>query len=136
MRLTDYTDYALRVLMYLGARPGQVITTQEIAQAHGISKNHLTKIVHQLGSAGVLHTTRGRTGGIQLAAPPSQIMLGSVIRMTEPDFDMVECFSELSNTCSLAPRCALRAILAQATRDYLRRLDNVSLAALLQPLTA
>jgi Rrf2 family transcriptional regulator, nitric oxide-sensitive transcriptional repressor len=131
MRLTDYTDYALRLLMYLGVHPGQIITVREIATRHGISHNHLTKIVHQLGVNGVLNTLRGRCGGICLARPPEQIMLGSVIRMTEPDFDMVDCFSNAHSTCALAGRCKLKGLLAEATGAYLARLDTVPLSALL-----
>jgi Rrf2 family nitric oxide-sensitive transcriptional repressor len=131
MRLTDYTDYALRVLMYLGSYPGRTITIREIAAAHGISHNHLSKIVYHLGLLGVLTTLRGRAGGIQLARPPAQIMLGSVIRMTEPDFQMVECFSEHDNTCALSGRCKLKRLLAEATGAYLERLDDVPLSSLL-----
>lgn len=131
MRLTDYTDYALRVLMHLGTHPGRTITIREIATAHGISHNHLSKIVYHLGLTGVLTTLRGRAGGIQLARPPGQIMLGSVIRMTEPDFQMVECFSERDNSCVLAGRCKLKRLLAEATCAYLERLDHVPLSALL-----
>ncbi|MFP5393206.1 MAG: RrF2 family transcriptional regulator, partial [Gammaproteobacteria bacterium] len=82
MRLTDHTDYALRVLMYLGANPDRIVTIREIAAAHGISHNHLTKIVHRLGQQGLLFNSRGRSGGIQLGQPAERIMIGSVIRMT------------------------------------------------------
>ena len=131
MRLTDYTDYALRVLMHLGSHPGQTITIREIAAAHGISHNHLSKIVYHLGLLGVLNNLRGRAGGIRLARAPESIMLGEVIRMTEPDFQMVECFSEHDNTCVLAGRCKLKRLLREATGAYLERLDHVSLSALL-----
>lgn len=131
MRLTDYTDYALRLLMHLGVHPGKIITIREIAAIHGISHNHLTKIVHQLGVLGVLNTLRGRAGGIQLARPAEHIMLGAVIRMTEPDFDMVDCFSNADSTCVLAGRCKLKSLLAEATAAFLQRLDQVPLSALL-----
>ena len=131
MRLTDYTDYALRLLMHLGGNPGKLITVREIADVHGISRNHLTKIAHQLGVLGVLRTLRGRAGGIQLARPPEQIMLGSVIRMTEPDFQMVECFSAAQSSCVLAGHCKLKGLLAEATDAFLTRLDHVPLSTLL-----
>ena len=131
MRLTDYTDYALRLLMHLGGNPGKLITVREIADIHGISRNHLTKIAHQLGVLGVLRTLRGRAGGIQLARPPEQIMLGSVIRMTEPDFQMVECFSATQSSCVLAGHCRLKGLLAEATDAFLARLDHVPLSTLL-----
>jgi Rrf2 family nitric oxide-sensitive transcriptional repressor len=133
LRLTDYTDYAIRLLMHLGAHPGKTMTTGQIAAAHGISHHHLTKIVHQLGQNGILSTTRGRSGGIRLAMAPEQIMLGSVIRMTEPDFAMVECFSGAEQRCVFAGHCRLKCLLAEATLAYLARLDPVPLSALLQP---
>ena len=131
MRLTDYTDYALRVLMYLGAHPGEIVTTREIAAAHDISRNHLTKIVHQLGQHGLLSNSRGRSGGIQLALPPERIMLGTVVRLTEPDFAMVECFTGANNRCVLSARCRLKCVLRDATNAYLETLDRTPLSAML-----
>jgi Rrf2 family nitric oxide-sensitive transcriptional repressor len=131
MRLTDYTDYALRVLMYVGAHPGRLVTIQEIADNHGISKNHLTKVVHRLGVAGLVSTMRGRTGGIRLARSAALITLGSVVRLTEPDFIMVECFDEARNTCTLSPVCVLKHALGRATSAYLQELDRMTLADVL-----
>jgi Rrf2 family nitric oxide-sensitive transcriptional repressor len=131
MKLTDYTDYALRVLMYIGAHPERLVTIQEIADNHGISKNHLTKVVHRLGVAGLVTTVRGRTGGIRLKRDPASIMIGTVVRLTEPDFMMVECFDEARNTCSLAPVCVLKHVLGRATSAYLQELDRVPLASVL-----
>lgn len=132
MRLTAYTDYALRILMHLGAHPGQVITSREISRVHGISHNHLTKIVHQLGQLDVLCNLRGRAGGIRLARPPEQIMLGAVIRMTEPECHQLECAAQ-DNTCVVDGRCKLNDLLSEATRAYFARLDAVPLSALLSP---
>jgi Rrf2 family nitric oxide-sensitive transcriptional repressor len=131
MRLTDYTDYALRVLMYVGAQAGRLVTIQEIAINHGISKNHLTKVVHRLGLAGLVQTVRGRSGGVRLARDPATITVGSVVRLTEPDFIMVECFDEARNTCTLSPVCVLKHALGRATGAYLRELDSISLASVL-----
>jgi Rrf2 family nitric oxide-sensitive transcriptional repressor len=131
MRLTDYTDYALRVLMYVGAQAGRLVTIQEIAINHGISKNHLTKVVHRLGLAGLVQTVRGRSGGVRLARDPATITVGSVVRLTEPDFIMVECFDEARNTCSLSPVCVLKHALGRATGAYLQELDRISLASVL-----
>lgn len=131
MRLTDYTDYALRVLMYVGGQPGRLVTVQEIAENHGISRNHLTKVVHRLGQAGLVETVRGRTGGVRLACDPASISLGSVVRLTEPDFIMVECFDEERNTCNLSPTCVLKNALGRATGAYLHELDCISLANVL-----
>ncbi|MEO7576508.1 MAG: Rrf2 family transcriptional regulator [Massilia sp.] len=131
MRLTDYTDYALRVLMYLGTNPGRQVTVEEIASAHGISRNHLTKVVHRLGLAGMVDTMRGRSGGIRLAHDPASLMIGAVVRLTEPDFTMVECFDEMHNTCQLSPSCILKRKLGMATAAYLAQLDQVALADVL-----
>jgi Rrf2 family transcriptional regulator, nitric oxide-sensitive transcriptional repressor len=131
MRLTDYTDYALRVLMYLGMRPTRLVTIQEIAVAHGISKNHLTKVVHRLGLSNLVQTVRGRAGGIRLGMRPEDIRLGAVVRLTEPDFDMVECFDAKRNQCMLSPHCVLKRALADATVAYLRTLDKLRLSDIL-----
>lgn len=131
MRLTAYTDYALRVLIYLGMCPSRLVTIKEIAGACGISRNHLTKVVHYLGLIEIVHTVRGRAGGIRLARKTGEICLGSVVRLTEPDFNMVECFNAARNHCVLSPGCALKCVLARARDAYLARLDRISLADLL-----
>lgn len=133
MRLTDYTDYALRVLMYLGANRDRLVTIQQIASVHGISKNHLTKVVQRLATARLIATVRGRTGGLRLALEPREIMVGAVIRLTEPDMRLVECFDEARNQCTLSPTCILKRKLAHATRAFFDELDTVSLADVLVP---
>lgn len=132
MRLTDYTDYSLRTLMYLGLNRDRLVTIQDIADVYGISKNHLMKVVHQLGLAGLVETTRGRNGGLRLKKEPEEINLGAVVRGTEPDFTMVECFDRAINSCILSPNCELHNVLRQATAAYLRVLDGVTLAHLLK----
>lgn len=128
MHLTNYTDYALRVLMYLAMRPERLVTVQEIATAHGISKNHLAKIVHHLGIVDLVETIRGRLGGIRLGKPPEAIRLGAVVRLTEPDFIMVECFGNDRNHCALSSMCALKNALVSATEAYLKELDRFTLS--------
>ncbi|MDA8520110.1 RrF2 family transcriptional regulator [Acidovorax sp. NCPPB 4044] len=132
MRLTQWTDYALRVLMYCAASEGraQPVTITEIAAQHGISRSHLMKIVQQLSAQGLLGTTRGRGGGLRLGAPATQIRLGDVVRLTEADFDMVECFDPAVNQCRLTGHCRLRGVLSEATQSYLAVLDGVTLADL------
>ena len=132
MRLTQWTDYTLRVLMYCAACQGreQPVTITEIADSHGISRSHLTKIVHQLGSQGLLETTRGRGGGMRLSKPAADINVGAVVRQTETDFAMVECFEPGSNHCGLIANCHLKGLLHQATAAYLAVLDAASLADL------
>lgn len=131
MRLTDYTDYSLRTLMYLGVHRDRLVTIQDIADAYGISKSHLMKVVHQLGLAGLVETLRGRSGGLRLGKEPEQIKIGDVVARTEPDFMMVECFSRHHNTCVLATSCELQGALRRATAAYLDVLNDVTLADLL-----
>ena len=97
MKLTDYTDYSLRTLMYLGFNRDRLVTIQDIADLHGISKNHLMKVVHQLGLSGMVETVRGRNGGIRLNKEPEDINIGEVVRNTETDFYMAECLDRGNN---------------------------------------
>ena len=135
MRLTQWTDYSLRVLMYCAACEGraQPPTVSEIAEAHGISRSHLTKIVMILAGHGWLATTRGRGGGLRLMADPRRLTLGQVIRETEPDLNLVECFDVQHNTCRLNGYCRLKGALGQAMQAFLVALDGVTLSDLLAP---
>lgn len=126
MRLTRYTDYALRVLTYLGARPDRVCSIGEIARAYGISQNHLMKVAHDLGKAGYIEGVRGRAGGIRLARPPGTINVGAVVRQMEEGFDLVEC-----DACAIAPACELTRILDEALAAFMTVLDRYTLADLL-----
>jgi Rrf2 family transcriptional regulator, nitric oxide-sensitive transcriptional repressor len=132
MRLTNYTDYSLRTLMYLGLNREHLVTIQDIANTYGISKNHLMKVVHQLGLAGFVETVRGRSGGLRLKKEPQDIILGEVVRQTEPDLLMVECFDRVHNECILAPACGLQGVIQQATNAYFNVLNCVTLADLLR----
>ncbi len=133
MRLSDYTDYTLRVLMYCAAHPDRLVTIAEIAEGHGVSKNHLMKIVNDLGRQGVLETTRGRGGGIRLLQASSAIRVGDVLRSSETDFRLVECFDAATDTCTLTPRCRLKGVLQRALEAYFAELDAVTLADLAGP---
>jgi Rrf2 family transcriptional regulator, nitric oxide-sensitive transcriptional repressor len=135
MRLTSWTDYSLRVLMFCAAcaQRQQPPTISEIAQAHGISRSHLTKIVMTLAGAGLLETTRGRGGGLRLLKPAHAIVLGDVVRLTETDFRLVECFDATLNTCRLSGYCRLKGALREAMAAYLQVLDGTTLADLLDP---
>ncbi|UMR30012.1 Rrf2 family transcriptional regulator [Massilia sp. MB5] len=132
MRLTAYTDYAMRTLIYLGVHRGRLVTIQDIAVLHGISKNHLTKVVHQLGRCGMVETVRGRNGGIRLRGEPNGINIGQVVRTTESDFEMAACFGSSANACANAPWCGLKGVLSVATGAYLSVLDRVTLADLIR----
>lgn len=132
MRLTQWTDYTLRVLMYCAARQKreQPVTITEIAEAHRISRSHLTKIVQQLGAQGLLETTRGRGGGMRLLKPAAEISVGAVVRACETDFHLVECFDTTLNDCRLNPGCRLKGVLEQALQSYFAVLDGATLADL------
>ena len=140
MQLTLYTDYTLRVLVYLSLQPEQTITISEIADFYAISRNHLVKVVHNLATLGYIHTTRGKGGGLRLAVNPTQVTIGEIVRKVEPNFDIVECFNAQNNKCVIEPLCALKNALWQANREFLAALDRHTLADAIkrdhpQPLT-
>lgn len=128
MRLTDFTDYSLRVLIYVAERNDELTTIQEISDSLSIARGHVGKIVHTLARAGYLSTTRGRMGGMRLGRPANEITIGAVVRTTEPDFCIVECFSAGDNKCAITAACGLRGVLEQALRVYMDVLDRYSLA--------
>lgn len=130
VRLTVYTDYSLRVLMFLAVRREELATIAEIAKAYGISKNHLMKVAHQLGVAGYVETVRGKGGGLRLARPPADIVLGEVVRRTEPDMALVPCFDPDDSSCAIFSGCLLRGVLAEARDAFLTALDRHTLADL------
>jgi Rrf2 family nitric oxide-sensitive transcriptional repressor len=131
MRLTAYTDYSLRTLMFLALNREHLATIQEIADAHGIAKNHLTKVVHQLGLLGYVTTVRGRNGGLRLARDPAQINIGEIVRHTETDFHMAACFDPESTGCMYSAACALQGALGKATSAFLAVLDALTLEQML-----
>jgi Rrf2 family nitric oxide-sensitive transcriptional repressor len=130
MRLTFYSDYSLRLLMYAAIRYGNMVTIQEVSEAYGISKNHLMKVAFELGRKGYLETVRGRGGGVRLARAPDKIRLGEVVRKMEEDFTMVECFDPETNRCAITGPCRLRGALSRALRAYFAVLDEYTLADL------
>jgi Rrf2 family nitric oxide-sensitive transcriptional repressor len=129
MRLTRYTDYALRTLIYVGLNEPRQSSIAEIARAYGISENHLTKVVHQLGRLGLIRTIRGRGGGLRLGRPAFEIVVGVVVRQTEDDLALVECFA--SGACAITAPCRLRRALGEALAAFLAVLDGYTLADLL-----
>lgn len=130
MQLTRYSDLSLRVLIYLAVRREGLATIDELASAYGISRAHLTKVVHQLGRGGFLETVRGRGGGFRLAREPEDIRVGEVIRYSEDKLDLVECFDPVRNRCCIAPACGLRGVLEEALGAFLETLDRYTLADL------
>lgn len=123
MRLSRHTDYALRVLIHLAARPDRLASIAEIARAYAISENHLMKVVHMLGRAGFIRTVRGRGGGIALARAPEAIGIGDVVRHGEPDLNLAEC-----GGCVIAPACGLNGALGEALGAFLAVLDRYTVA--------
>jgi Rrf2 family transcriptional regulator, nitric oxide-sensitive transcriptional repressor len=130
MKLTTFTDYSLRVLIYLAAQPKQRATIATIAASFEVSENHLTKVVHFLGKSGWLANVRGKGGGLELAMPPEMICIGEVVRQTEGDSVPAECFAEGGGECSIAGICRLSGVLAEAVRAFYGALDRYTLADL------
>jgi Rrf2 family nitric oxide-sensitive transcriptional repressor len=130
MRLSIHTDYALRMLICLGARPGEIVNVAEIADAFGISRHHLIRVAQRLRDAGYVETMRGNGGGVRLAQAPSAINIGAVVRVTENDFSLVACF-EPDGHCRIMPACALRSVLADAMEAFLAVLDGYRLEDLI-----
>lgn len=130
MKLTAFTDYSLRVLIYLAAEPGRRATIAEIATAFGVSEHHLTKVVHFLGKEGWLANVRGKGGGLELGMAPQAIVIGRVVRATEGTAVPAECFGDTPDNCSIARICRLRGVLAQAVEAFHAVLDEHTLADL------
>ena len=127
MKLTSFTDYSMRVLMYLAVQPERRATIAEIALAFGVSENHLTKVVHLLGRRGWIETSRGRGGGMLLAKAPQDIRIGEVVRDTEGAAVPAECFSS-DGRCVIDGRCRLKGVLAEAVDAFYDVLDRFTLA--------
>lgn len=138
MRLTQWTDYALRVLMFCATHEARVQppTIAEIAELHGISRSHLMKVTMALSAKGWLSTTRGRGGGLRLLKPPREIVVGEVVRQMEEDFTLVDCFNAQGKSCRIEGLCRLKGSLAQAMQAFMQVLDGVTLAELVAPVGA
>ena len=132
MRLTTFTDYTIRVLIYAGLHPGELTTVAELAERYDISRNHLTKVIHYLGQRGYIETLRGKGGGIRLAAQPGEINLGALIRDTEKNSALVECFSPTTCHCKITPACRLTGILVEAQEAFYQVLGKYTVADLIR----
>ena len=130
MKLTVFTDYSLRVLIYLACQPERRATIRQVADAYGVSEHHLVKVVHFLGKQGWLKNVRGKGGGLALALPPEQVGLGQVVRQTEGQAAVAECFGDSRGNCCIAPACRLRGVLRDAVDAFHAVLDAYSLADL------
>jgi len=128
MKLTSFTDYSLRVLIYLAAEPDRRATIAEISSAFDISENHLTKVVHFLGRQGWIETVRGKGGGMVLSRPAADICVGKVVRDTEGVALPAECFSAQESNCAIVKCCRLKGVLAEAVNAFYAVLDKYTLA--------
>jgi Rrf2 family nitric oxide-sensitive transcriptional repressor len=128
VQLTLFSDYALRIALYLSAHPDRVCSVDEVSRAYGISKAHLVKVVQRLTELNLVSTTRGRNGGLRLSRAPSEINIGALVRATEPSLDIVECFDDDSNTCPISPSCGLKGTLVRAQQAFMAVLDEQTLA--------
>lgn len=133
MRPTSFTDYCLRTLIYVALKGDEIPTIDEIAERHRINRNHLVKVVFRLGQLGYLDTMRGKGGGVRLAKDPARINLGRLVRETEDDLALVECFQNRDCMCFVEPACVLRKTLHQALEAFLKTLDGYTIADLLKP---
>ena len=132
MQLTQFTDYSLRMLIYIALRDGNVCTISEIADSYSISKNHLMKVAHHLGQLKILKTIRGKGGGLQLNTTPNLVNLGELIQKLEPNFFIVECFDKANGKCVISPVCRLKDILFEAKNNFIQTLEKYTLKDLLQ----
>jgi Rrf2 family nitric oxide-sensitive transcriptional repressor len=128
MKLTSYTNYALRSLQLAALKSPELVRVDDVAQIHGLSRPHIMKIVHELGKAGYIETQRGRGGGFRLARPPEDIIVGDVVRLTEGPLDVVECFNPAKNTCPLMGICILSRKMQEATAAFMAVLDDLTIA--------
>lgn len=128
MQLTRFSDYSLRVLLYLAAHQDRLVSIREISRAYGVSHHHLVKVVRRLLEKDLIASTRGRGGGLRLNRPPGVINIGALVRATEPHFDLVECFDRKTNTCPIDAACGLKGVLRNAQAAFLRVLDDRTLA--------
>ena len=130
MRLTTFTDYTIRVLIYLAMHPDELTTVAELAQRYEISRNHLTKVIHHLGQQGYIETLRGKGGGVRLATSAADINLRILIRETEKNSALVECFAPSVNHCKITSACRLSGVLHEAQEAFYQVLDKYSVSDL------
>ena len=128
MKLTSYTNYAMRSLQLAALKSPDLVRIDDVAKIHKLSRPHIMKIVHELGKAGYLETVRGRNGGFRLARPPENITVGEVVRKTEGPLDVVECFNPEKNTCPLMGVCILSRKMQEATAAFMAVLDDLTIA--------
>lgn len=132
MRMTQHTDYALRILIFVAARPSGTCTVSDVANAYDLSRHHLMKVAQRLRQLGLIETTRGRAGGIRLAKTPDKVNIGALVRATEEDFELVECLEADGGACAISPACRLKGMFKEALDAYLAVLDRYTLGHVMQ----
>ncbi|MEG3619956.1 Rrf2 family transcriptional regulator [Magnetovibrio sp. PR-2] len=128
MQLTSYTDFSLRALLYIADQPGRLVTVTEISEHYGVSRNHMVKVVHNLGANGYIKTVRGKSGGVRLAKAPEDISIAAVVKLTEPHMNIQECFDPETSKCPLMGDCRLTGVFAEARKSFMNVLDSYTLA--------
>lgn len=128
MQLTYFSDYSLRLVLYLAAHPNRLVTLQEVSRAYGVSHHHLTKVVQLLVGQEIVTSVRGRRGGLRLGRPPEKINVGALVRLTEPHLNLVECFDSENNTCPIDGVCGLKGVFREAQHAFLEVLDAHTVA--------
>jgi Rrf2 family nitric oxide-sensitive transcriptional repressor len=128
VQLTYFSDYALRLVLYLAAHPDRVVSVQEVSRAYGVSSHHLVKVARLLIDQRIVTAVRGRRGGLRLCVPPDRLTVGGLVRLTEPHLDIVECFDAEHNTCPIAPACGLKRAFHRARSAFLEVLDEQTIA--------
>jgi len=132
MQLTSYTDYSLRALLFIAKKPDRLVTVSEITEHYGVSRNHMVKVVHNLGTLGFVKTVRGKSGGVRLARAPEDIKISDVVKETEPHMNIQECFNRSTNTCPLIDDCRLMGVLYKARSGFMSVLEQYTLADMMK----
>jgi Rrf2 family nitric oxide-sensitive transcriptional repressor len=132
MQLTSYTDYSLRALLFIAKEPDRLVTVSEISDHYGVSRNHMVKVIHNLGMLGFIKTVRGKSGGVRLALAPEDIKISDVVKQTEPHLNIQECFNKETNTCPLIDDCRLMGVLYKARSSFMSVLEQYTLADMLK----
>ncbi|MFK7816033.1 MAG: Rrf2 family transcriptional regulator [Gammaproteobacteria bacterium] len=132
MRLTQFTDYSLRVLIYLALHPKERVTIDQLTNAYEVSRHHIRSVVHHLGKLGYIKSIQGKGGGMELALKPAELSIKEVVENTENDFYLVECFNPDGNSCPIEPLCVLKQALSEASKSFLQTLEDYTIEDLIK----
>jgi Rrf2 family protein len=132
MRLTQFSDYSLRVLIYLALHPEERVTIDQLTDAYYISRHHVRSVVHNLAKLGYIESIQGKGGGVTIAYKPAEISIREIVEKTENDFYIVECFNPDGNSCPIEPLCILKQALSKASESFLQTLDGYTIEDLIK----